>query len=443
MQNSHPNNDNQFGFKKSSSCSHAVFVLREALAYNKRLNKRTLICAIDASKAFDKVCRIILWSLLIGKIEPPLVRSLINYYDVSKAMTMVGNCQSSVFTTTIGVKQGGPLSPRLFSLYTENLGKYLDNTEAGIIIGNIKINNLFYADDILLIANTKEKMNKLLLKTEEFGNKLEIKFNPEKTTYVVVGSIKKLPDELRFIKFGPATVECSHSLKYLGVIIENGCLSDDHVSSRISPAWNNYKDLINCGIESDFTSSEIKMYYYEAYIKSSLYYGIETAKLNKDLIYKIHKTESNIIKNIFGLSKHTSSAPLRNALGICSTLKNIKTIKAKFILRASNNDLVYRLIDQLLLNDENTLIDQYSLLGEMNRLLGMNLITNDINSLLNNLEDYIYEEEEVIITEKTKKTIELLSKIGKERRKELNTLLLHEKAKTHINNKIQKRYTTS
>jgi hypothetical protein len=111
---------------------------------------------------------IILWSLLIGKIEPPLVRSLINYYYVSKAMTMVGNCQSSVFTTTIGVKQGGPLSPRLFSLYTENLGKYLDNTEAGIIIGNIKINNLFYADDILLITNTKEEMNKLLLKTEEF-----------------------------------------------------------------------------------------------------------------------------------------------------------------------------------------------------------------------------------------------------------------------------------
>ncbi len=286
-------------------------------------------------------------------------------------------------------------------------------------------------------------MNKLLIKTEEFGNKLEIKFNPEKTTYVVVGSIKKLPDELRFIKFGPAMVECSHSLKYLGVIIENGCLSDDHVSSRISSAWNNYKDLINCGIESDFTSSEIKMYYYEAYIKSSLYYGIETAKLNKDLIYKIHKTESNIIKNIFGLSKHTSSAPLRNALGICSTLKNIKTIKAKFILRSSNNDLVYRLIDQLLLNDENTLTDQYSLLGEMNRLLGMNLITNDINSLLNNLEDYIYEEEEVIITEKTKKTIELLSKIGKERRKGLNILLLHEKAKIHINNKIQKRYTNS
>lgn len=334
------------------------------------------------------------------------------------------------------MKQGGPLSPRLFSLYTENLGKYLDNTEAGIIIGNIKINNLFYADDILLIANTKEEMNKLLIKTEEYGRKLEIKFNPEKTTYVVVGSNKKLPNELKTIKFGPSVVECTNSLKYLGVIIEGGCLSDDHVSSRISSAWNNYKDLINCGIESDFTSTEIKMYYYEAYIKSSLYYGIETSKLNKDLLYKIHKTESNIIKNMFGLSKHTSSAPLRKALRISSTLRYIQTIKAKFILRASNNDLVYRLIDQLLLNDENTLSDPYSLIGETNRLLGMNLITNDINSLLYNLEDYVHDEDEIILSEKAKKAQELLSKIGKERRKGLNFLLLHEKAKKHIQTKI-------
>jgi exonuclease III len=438
IENSHPNIDKQFGFKKTSSCSHAVFVLREALAYNKRLSKRTLICAIDASKAFDKVCRIILWSLLIGKIEPPLVRSLINYYEVSKAMTMVGSCQSSIFLTTIGVKQGGPLSPRLFSLYTENLGKYLDNTEAGIIIGNIKINNLFYADDILLIANTKDEMNKLLIKTEEYGKKLEIKFNPEKTTYVVVGSNKNLPPELKTIKFGPAAVECSNSLKYLGVIIEGGCLSDDHISSRISSAWNNYKDLINCGIESDFTSTEIKMYYYEAYIKSSLYYGIETSKLNKNLIYKIHKTESNIIKSMFGLSKHTSSAPLRNALRVSSTLKNIKSIKAKFILRASNNDLIYKLVDQLLLNDENTLTDPYSLIGETNRLLGMNLITNDINSLLYNLEDYVHDDEEITLSEKARKTQELLLKIGKDRRKGLNSLLLHEKAKNHIKAKILK-----
>ncbi len=432
----HPNIDKQFGFKKSSSCSHAVFILREILAYNKRLRKNTLICAIDASKAFDKVCRSILWSLLIGKIEPPLVRSLINYYDVSKAIAMVGVCQSSVFKTTVGVKQGGPLSPRLFSLYTEKLGHILDNTKIGIKIGELIINNLFYADDILLIASTKDEMNKLLKLTEEFGKNSEIKFNPDKTNYVVISANKTIDPELKSIRFGSHVVECTNSLKYLGVFIESNYLSDEHVQSRISAAWNNYKDLINCGIEADATSTEVKMYYYYSYIRSSLYYGIDTAKINKDLLLKIHRTETNIIKSMFGLSKHASTEPIRKALHLESTNNEVTKLKIKFILRSTNNELVYRLIDELLKNDERVLKDQFSLIGEINKLINNNLETNDINIFLNDIEDRLYEEVELVMTEKTIKTSEILTKIGRVRRKELNELLLHEKAKIHIRNRL-------
>jgi len=47
----------QFGFKSASSCEHAVFTLREIVRYNKRNNNITILCALDASKAFDKVRR--------------------------------------------------------------------------------------------------------------------------------------------------------------------------------------------------------------------------------------------------------------------------------------------------------------------------------------------------------------------------------------------------
>jgi hypothetical protein len=97
-------------------------------------------------------------------------------------------------------------------------------------------------------------------------------------------------------------------------------LSDEHVQSRISTAWNNYKNLINCGIEADATLTEVKMYYYYySYIRSSLYYGIDTAKINKDLLLKIHRTETNIIKSMFGLSKHALTEPIRKALQLEST----------------------------------------------------------------------------------------------------------------------------
>ncbi len=47
----------QFGFRENSSCSHAIFVLTELIKHNMSLKKNTFACAIDASKAFDKVDR--------------------------------------------------------------------------------------------------------------------------------------------------------------------------------------------------------------------------------------------------------------------------------------------------------------------------------------------------------------------------------------------------
>ena len=51
----------------------------------------------------------------------------------------------------------------------ENLEKLLDKANVGFSIDDVRVNNLFYADDILLIANTKEELERLLNITEEYG----------------------------------------------------------------------------------------------------------------------------------------------------------------------------------------------------------------------------------------------------------------------------------
>ncbi len=100
------------------------------------------------------------------------MRALKNYYNISKAIVDLNNCKSDVFKTTIGVKQGGSLSPRLFSIYVEDLivllrkSKYGMNYEYDQLIsskGNKKltikrkIECLFYADDIIIMASIKNK----------------------------------------------------------------------------------------------------------------------------------------------------------------------------------------------------------------------------------------------------------------------------------------------
>ena len=82
-----------------------------------------------------------------------------------------------------GVRQGWILSPCLFSLYTEyiirNAG--LEEAQAGIKIARRNINNLRYADDTTLIAETEEELKSLLMKVKEESEKVGLKLNIQKT----------------------------------------------------------------------------------------------------------------------------------------------------------------------------------------------------------------------------------------------------------------------
>ena len=79
----HTDNKKRFGFKEVSSCAHAVeVVFNQALLASQVRNRKLYICAVDASKAFDKVSREKLWDLMVDKkIEPAIVMVIKNYYS--------------------------------------------------------------------------------------------------------------------------------------------------------------------------------------------------------------------------------------------------------------------------------------------------------------------------------------------------------------------------
>jgi len=82
-----------------------------------------------------------------------------------------------------GVYQGCILSPCLFNLYAEYIMRNarLDEGQAGIKIAGRNINNLKYADDTTLMAESKEERKRLLMKVKEDSEKSGLKFNIQKT----------------------------------------------------------------------------------------------------------------------------------------------------------------------------------------------------------------------------------------------------------------------
>ena len=82
-----------------------------------------------------------------------------------------------------GVHQGCVLSPCLFNLYAEYIMRNagLEEAQAGIKISRRNINNLRYADDITLMAESKEELKSLLMKVKEESEKVGLKLNTQKT----------------------------------------------------------------------------------------------------------------------------------------------------------------------------------------------------------------------------------------------------------------------
>ena len=114
-----------------------------------------------------------------------------NLYAGQEATVKTGHGTTDWFQIGKGVRQGYILPPYLFNFYTEyvmrNAG--LDEVQAGIKIAGRNINNLRYADDTTLMAESEDKLKSLLMKVKEESDKVGLKLNIQKTKIMASGPI--------------------------------------------------------------------------------------------------------------------------------------------------------------------------------------------------------------------------------------------------------------
>ena len=114
-----------------------------------------------------------------------------NLYAGQEATVRTGDGTTDWFQIGKGVRQGCILSPCLFNFYTEYIMRNagLEEAQAGIKIAGRNINNLRYANDTTLIAESEEELKSLLMKVKEESEKVSLKLNIRKTKIMASGPI--------------------------------------------------------------------------------------------------------------------------------------------------------------------------------------------------------------------------------------------------------------
>ena len=212
---------NQIGFKQNCRSSDHIFTLKSIVDHYKRKRKKVFAAFIDLRKAFDTVWRIgLFYKLLKHGIPNRIFQIIFSMYTNTSFKIKFSNGLSDSFHSECGVKQGDVLSPLLFNFYIDDLiKKFNNNITDPVQVGDLSLNILLYADDIVLIAESKNGLQNCLNILAEYCLTWKLQVNTQKSKILIFNSNgRSLLDEF---SFNGKILQTVNQYCYLGIIMKN------------------------------------------------------------------------------------------------------------------------------------------------------------------------------------------------------------------------------
>ena len=175
--------DDQHGFRRDRSCHSAIMTLKYIMARSRAERKPLHVAYLDISKAYDTVNHEQLWKICESHgIEGKWLENLKRLYQDTTLRAITAQGLTEGIEMKRGIRQGCPLSPVLFALYIEPIAQKLEQTlkEEGMFKPG-KPNMLFYADDMVLWAETKTELTMKLTTVVDMMEKLGLQISIDKT----------------------------------------------------------------------------------------------------------------------------------------------------------------------------------------------------------------------------------------------------------------------
>ena len=194
--------DLQFGFRPNLSTEMAIMCLKQTVRHYTDRKTPIYMCFLDLSRAFDLVSYDILWHKLLEETTVPreLVSLLKYWYSHQINAVRWVNSHSQEYKLKCGVRQSGLTSPSLFNLFVNQLIGRLSRAMVGYSIDGKMINNISYADDMVLLSPSVSALRRLLSICESYALSHGFRYNGSKSVLMLCKAGNKAPLNVPVIK---------------------------------------------------------------------------------------------------------------------------------------------------------------------------------------------------------------------------------------------------
>lgn len=340
---------NQFGFVNAVGTREALFSVQVLFQRCRDVSCDVFACLIDYQKAFDRVQHDKMVDILkrIG-MNPKDLNIIKNLYWNQTAVLRVDGGHTDQIKILRGVRQGCILSPILFNVYSEYIFREaLDNIQEGITINGAKLNNIRYADDTIMFADSLQGLQKLMDRVTEISSQYGLEMNINKTKLLVVSKRNITEDNLYI---NQNRIQRVKQYTYLGTIINENWDNSQEIRCRIETARSVFIKMSSL-FKSHNLNLNMKLRLLRCYVFSVLLYGVETWTLNKETTKRLEAFELWLYRRILKISwtqRITNIEVLRRMNKETELLNTVKCRKLQYLGHIMRNPDRYGLLQQTL-----------------------------------------------------------------------------------------------
>ena len=329
MENKGIINNWQTGFQRGKSCEDQIIRLTQSTQDGFEAREKTLMVALDCSKAYDRVKKGRLWQRMIEEKMPgPMIRWFKSFTEGRIARTRVGTEHSKWRPFRDGVPQGAVTSPLMFLIYVNQWNEFKHQ----------EVEYCGFADDLALwtrgkeIAEMEEKIQNALNKVELWTKKNNLLMNASKTECILFSLDNKDKMYKTNLSLNGVKLQAKENIRLLGVQMDHKLTFKEHVKNVISK-MKRRTNILRAIAGKDWgwnPNSLVKIY--RTMVESIVWFCVAGwfPWISKTNIKKIEATQREALRIITGHTKTTkdSHVYLESNINPISTEAKRKTIIA-------------------------------------------------------------------------------------------------------------------